>query len=85
MLVIKMKNDLHMGKMYKLSIKYSKKLDDNPTKGIYMQKYTIGGLLSHYIVTNFAPMGARDVFPSFDEPNYPAKFKFQAKDEIIFS
>ena len=82
MIVIQMKHDLRADRHYKINIKYSRSLGNDASSGIFREKYfkslDSSGAPSYgyYIISNFGPLGARHVFPCFDEPNYPATFKF---------
>jgi len=85
MLVIKMSKDLLPGRKYNLNIRYSAAL---PGPGLILQKYQKGpGQFGQYLVSDFMPNKARNVFPCFDEPEYQAKFTLEVvrkKDEKVF-
>lgn len=74
--VITLTTVLREGGIYRLKIPYFRGTLNSPTKeGLYSASYTDNnGNQKKFATTRFKPLGARRVFPCFDEPALKARF-----------
>lgn len=59
---------------YKLKLAFNGKLNADALKGWYKSSYTINGQKKFLATTQFEEIGAREVFPSVDDPSAKAVF-----------
>uniref|UniRef100_A0A182J7I0 Aminopeptidase n=1 Tax=Anopheles atroparvus TaxID=41427 RepID=A0A182J7I0_ANOAO len=66
--------NLEIGAVYTVHLKYNGTIKTNLFKGLYRSSYRINGNVRYLATTFFAATYARTVFPCYDEPRYKATF-----------